>query len=184
MLKRKRGAFTLIELLVVVAIIGILAGVLLPALGMVKERARQATCKSTIGNMVTALEGYTEDWGEYPPDKSDGTYANDGVTTVSTTALVFFLDGDPQTKPAAAETPRTGYFAFDFDQIVNNEFIGPWGLPYTYNELEHDRSATRPAGSGKDVDPTQATVNGQQYDIWVPHDSDPPADWPTNYRSD
>ncbi|HTS18985.1 MAG TPA: type II secretion system protein [Verrucomicrobiae bacterium] len=54
-------AFTLVELLVVVAIIGILAGLLLPTLSRARERARVARVHAELYGIGLALEMYSAD---------------------------------------------------------------------------------------------------------------------------
>jgi len=65
------SAFTLIEMLTVIAIIGILAGILLPTLGMVRAKARAATASSDISALAQALAAYSADFGALPPDSND-----------------------------------------------------------------------------------------------------------------
>ena len=61
-------AFTLIELLVVVAVIGVLAALLLPALGRARQRARTVACISNLKQLGVAFAMYAADYNDsWPP---------------------------------------------------------------------------------------------------------------------
>jgi prepilin-type N-terminal cleavage/methylation domain-containing protein len=66
-IEQRHPGFTLIELLVVITIIGILAGLLLPALSSAKAKGQSATCASNLRQMQIAYSIYTGDNNsEYP----------------------------------------------------------------------------------------------------------------------
>jgi len=94
--KSSRTAFTLVELLVVIAIIGILIGLMFPAVGAMQEAARRATCQSRLARLGMALQKYESGYGALPPGTTNpkGPIHNvpQGIQLSWTVHLLPYLD--------------------------------------------------------------------------------------------
>ena len=72
MRRSARSGFTLMELLIVIAIIGILAGMLFPAVNYVREKARKDECLNNLRQWGVALQGYLDEHrGRFPSYEAD-----------------------------------------------------------------------------------------------------------------
>ena len=119
MKKPTPNGFTLIELLVVIAIIGLLAGIIILALGNARAKSRDAKRAADIRQMVNAEELYYNNYSGYPatlaamsptymaivpsaptpPDGSCSTGQNAYVYTATGTAFTSPADGTTQVYP-------------------------------------------------------------------------------------
>lgn len=71
----RKAAFTLVELLVVIGILGVLVGLLLPALAAAKQKARGAKCINNLKQVGTAFLLYAADSNDQlPPFNSGGPF--------------------------------------------------------------------------------------------------------------
>ncbi len=101
MLNRK--GFTLIELLIVVVIIGILAAIAIPKFAATKDKAKLASVKTDVRNLMTAQEAYFSDYATY------GTYAQ--LQTASNFSL------------SSGNTAATAAAASGFTATITNSTI-------------------------------------------------------------
>ncbi|MBQ7813012.1 MAG: DUF1559 domain-containing protein, partial [Thermoguttaceae bacterium] len=77
----KNKGFTLVELLVVIAIIGILVGLLLPAIQAAREAANRMQCGNNIRQLVLATHSYADAHGTLPSYAYGDDYA-EGESTL------------------------------------------------------------------------------------------------------
>lgn len=66
-----RPGFTLIEVLIVIAIIGVLVGLLIPAVNIARRSVQQSAIAFEVEALANAIEQYKNKFGDYPPDGSD-----------------------------------------------------------------------------------------------------------------
>lgn len=101
----RRPAFTLVELLVVIAIIGILVGLLLPAVQMAREAARRSQCLNNMKQIGLSLHNFELSKGGYPASMYWSGVVGDKANSVSVyTRLLPFVE---QNALASVYTPTS-----------------------------------------------------------------------------
>ncbi|MFN0067197.1 MAG: type II secretion system protein, partial [Limisphaerales bacterium] len=143
---RRRTGFTLVELLVVLAIIGVLATLMLPALARARGLARSTACLSNLRQLGVALNLYTQDNENRLPVMRDRSPAPPPTNAPPATnalpapdvVLAPHLGGSAAVWRCPAD--RTGLF-------------GKTGSSYGWNSLLNGQDPDRPRVFALDFDP-------------------------------
>lgn len=105
-------AFTLVELLVVIAIIGLLVGLLLPAVQAGRESARRSSCQNNLKQLSLGVLNYIDAKKGFPPNIHDNNPVNntsfstsENITGLAWSTLALpFMDGQGIYDRIAADT--------------------------------------------------------------------------------
>lgn len=113
-------AFTLIELLTVIAIIGILAGIIIPTVGAVKVSANKARTKAQFNQWATSLELFKQEYGYYPNVATSNK--------INPTNFIAALSARDHTGARAEETAKTvgnkkmiSFYSFSDNDIFKDD---------------------------------------------------------------
>jgi prepilin-type N-terminal cleavage/methylation domain-containing protein len=92
----KRVGFTLVELLVVIAVIGILIGLLMPAVQKAREAANRISCANNLKQISLAMHHYHLDFGKLPPRArlAGSSDANNGAGATWAVLILPYLEQD------------------------------------------------------------------------------------------
>jgi prepilin-type N-terminal cleavage/methylation domain-containing protein len=126
---RVRDGFTLVELLVVIAIIGVLVGLLLPAVQSAREAARRMSCQNNLKQLGLALANNESAVGTYPPSLAwSGTSTSDASANAVWSAQARLL---PFVEELAigSEIRRQLAVPYDAATLADGRLIGGLVMP-------------------------------------------------------
>jgi len=156
--------FTLIELLVVITIIGILAGLAVPAVGKALEAAKKAETGAMVNQLRTALVQYETEYGVWPsalagtgspPADADATSEDLYDTLIArdaglnaehadNTRRIVFMEFN--TKILRSGSPGQGNRTAPANPSSATFFVDPWSQLYYFRaDSNYDNSISLPS---------------------------------------
>ncbi len=100
---RRHWAFMLVELLVVVAVVALLLGILVPAVGKARVHARRVACRSQLHSVGLALRMYVDDNRNTMPVAAQLPSDEPNLPTITDVLLPYLKDREVMHCPADRE---------------------------------------------------------------------------------
>jgi prepilin-type N-terminal cleavage/methylation domain-containing protein/prepilin-type processing-associated H-X9-DG protein len=128
----KNKGFTLIELLVVISVIGLLMGILLPALGKARAAASRTYCASNLRQIGVAFRAYLDDNRDIMPPACDYPWMITNTTNPDYKPPITKFLGPllkvPKVFICRADTAKKYYLMGDGGTSYHYHGDGPFGL--------------------------------------------------------
>jgi prepilin-type N-terminal cleavage/methylation domain-containing protein len=173
--------FTLVELLVVIAIIGVMVGLLLPAVQAAREAARRMSCQNQLKQLSLALHNHHDVYKRFPVGAENAVFPKPAAGSVTIQGTTWIVHTLPYFEQQAL------YELYDFSQAYNsatNGVVGNTVVPALYcpsgpaptrykdpngggvngNPPSHYVGVMGPAGL---TNPTPLVYGGQTYNFTV-----------------
>lgn len=151
-------AFTLIELLIVIAIIGILMGLLFPAVNGVLNTAKRTTSKNDAVQIANAIRNYETEYGRMPVTSGEsGVVVNADILNALTNAPgntnnprgIVFIEASPWKKGKGG--------------VTNNIWKDAWGSNFI---VAIDTSYDNSVSASTNGDPTGSVTLQKKVAVW------------------
>jgi prepilin-type N-terminal cleavage/methylation domain-containing protein len=140
----RKKAFTLVEILVVIAIIAILAGVILSAIGSALRYAKRTKANAMCVQLQTAVQGFYIEYGVYPVQTADATgvdtYYSGNSDTTRWLGLMEALCGNINPLTGAAIAPAS--------ETVSSNTRGIKYISPTRGDMDANGVLANPFGTG------------------------------------
>lgn len=172
-----RRGFTLIELLTVIAIIGILAGIIIPTTGAVRTAAKKTRVKSQFAQFGVAIENFRSEYGYYPNFSTTTTGTIPTKAKLNEVPGLFYKtltgkksDGtalntatQPDKRAAEFNTKRMSYYSFSNEEassVADPIIVDAFGNEDIAIVVDRDLNGVIPAVDIRSISVAAAAANG------------------------
>jgi general secretion pathway protein G len=123
--RHRESGFTLIELLIVIVILGILAAIVVFAVGAFNDRGEEAACRADYKSVEVAVEAYRARHSNYPPGADSDARIDELINPLGGAAGDGFLREAPSNSDYTITVEADGQVRASGACTINPAPVGP-----------------------------------------------------------